>query len=862
MLSPVDFFLHKASIPVTGLQPETTYHCRVVAENADSAIPLEGVEGSFKTKEGFEFGPAWASEVGEEEATVNVEGNPLGIPATGQIEYVSDAKYKVTGFAEALSAPEAELDFGASEAMQLRSATLSGLTPGTLYHYRLRARNGTPPAGMICPEQKPICPELERTFKTYLPEAPEADQRHWELVSPAQKNSAEVAVPGNAAGFLEPRFIRIQAAADSGEALTYTSWTSFGDAEGAAASSQYLSKRTTSGWLTESISPLGFIWNPLMPPYSGFSPDLKYGAFKTTDPVLSPECRKGLEGLYLRDNETGEVQCLSLEEPGAPGSPCLVYAGVSEDGSRAFLAGSPEGAEGDELVTHSLYEWSEANGVQPLSVLPSGDLAPATRGTGFGPGSSTGLGENCQVTRTALRHAISEDGSRAFWTYVPEAVSEPSQLFARVGGTETIQLDAKQGAGSSGEGVFRAASVDGSVVYFTDINRLLPGANPEKGKPDLYRYEFGLEKPLTDLTRDSVPGDVKGVVGISDDGAHAYFVAGAVLSEEPNQAGQVAEAGKNNLYLHHEGETTFIAGLDGEDQEVWSANPRDLSTRVSPDGKHLAFLSIEAEKLAGYDNTIAAGEHCQYHLNTDDKVELVRSPLCPQAFIYEADTGELSCASCNPSGARPLGPTVVPGWTNGFEGPRFLSDDGSRLFFQSFDDLLPADENGKSDVYEFERPGKGSCSEANPNFDPASDGCHFLLSGGKSEDETYLVDASADGRDVFFSTREQLVGWDDNDNYDVYDHRAGGGFPEPPPPSPICEGEACKPPPPPAPSSGPTPGTANLQDPGNAAKPRSTRCPKGKVRRKARCVKRRGKAHKRGQRKGQRRRADKGRAAR
>ena len=64
-------------------------------------------------------------------------------------------------------------------------------------------------------------------------------------------------------------------------------------------------------------------------------------------------------------------------------------------------------------------------------------------------------------------------------------------------------------------------------------------------------------------------------------------------------------------------------------------------------------------------------------------------------------------------------------------------------------------------------------------FDPTSGGCHFLLSDGKSEDESYLVDASANGRDVFFSTRQSLVGWDANDNYDVYDAREGGGFPEP-----------------------------------------------------------------------------------
>ena len=816
-LAQVDYKLQDAAVQVTGLQPETTYHCRVVAENSDVATPVLGVEGSFKTKEGFEFGSAWASAVGEEAATVNVQGNPLGLPATGEIEYVSDADYQVDGFAQAKVTPEGAIDFGASEAMQLRSVALGGLTAGTLYHYRLRVLNGTPPGGFICPESKLACPGLEHTFRTRLPGG-EADQRRYELVSPGEKNSAEVAVPSFVAGFLEPRFVRIQAGATSGEAVTYTSWTSFGQAEGAQGTSQYLSKRTASGWQTENISPGGFLALPLMPPYGGFSPDLRFGAFKISEPLLTPDCRKGLESLYLRDNETGELRCLSPEAPGAPKSPCLVYAGASEDGSRAFLAGAPEDGE---ILTYGLYE-STASGTQLISVFPNGEPAPATIGTAFGPGGKPTPGadiENCQVTRTTMRHAISADGSRAFWTYVPEASKkEPNQLYARINGSETVQLDAKQGAGTSGEGVFVGASEDGSVAYFTDTNRLVPGAKPENGKPDLYRYQFGLAQPLTDLTKGSEPGDVKGLVGISDDGAYAYFVAGAVLSAEPNQAGDKAEAGKNNLYLYHEGKTSFIAALADEDQGDWAANPREMSARVSPDGRHLAFLSLEAGKLAGYDNTIAEGEHCQILEIVDgvkfDLGDLVGSPLCKQAFIYEADGGELTCASCNPSGSRPLGPTAVPGWSNDFEGPRFLSDDGQRLFFQSYDALLPADENGLGDVYEFERPGTGSCSEAGTDFDSVSGGCHFLLSSGKSEDETYLVDASSDGRDVFLSTRQSLTGWDVNENYDVYDYREGGGFPEPVE-TPICQGEACKPPVGAAVPPASSPSTPNFRGQGN-----------------------------------------------
>ena len=204
--------------------------------------------------------------------------------------------------------------------------------------------------------------------------------------------------------------------------------------------------------------------------------------------------------------------------------------------------------------------------------------------------------------------------------------------------------------------------------------------------------------------------------------------------------------------------------------------------------------------------------------------------MCPQGFVYDAESKTLSCASCNPSGSRPLGPTLVPGWGNVYEGPRYLSDDGSRFFFETFDPLKFADENGKRDVYEFERPGAGSCSTESGSYDPASGGCHFLISSGRSEDESYFIDASSNGRDAFFSTRSALVGWDGNENFDIYDAREGGGFPEPSQ-APSCQGEGCKPPasPPPSISSPPS-----FEGPGNP--PPRKPCGKGQVRRHGKCL--------------------------
>jgi hypothetical protein len=845
-----DFFIHAAHGQAS-LAPETSYRCRVIATDSESHTVI-GEEGAFTTKRPLELGATTVSEVGTEDAKLNAEVNPLGIPTTGFFEYVEEATYlKDTeelgpehGFDHATKAPdvggsEEPLDYGAEEKLTTRSVHISGLKPATAYRFRIVAEDPFPAGHAPGPATR------LRTFSSGEGALP--DDRGWELVSPADKNSGDVFTTidsreGDAGGLFETDRARaIQAAAGSGEAVTYTSWTSFGEAESAPPTSQYLSKRTASGWQTEGISPRGFQGNIFVPPYMGFSPDLRFGAFKLTEPSLSPECPEGREGFYLRESDTGALRCLTPEVPAVERhlNYCFIYGGASEDGSRVFFkaevpyANAPAATGNEEF---SLYEWHEGQ-LRVLSVLPgqSEPVAP-TRHTEFGA-RLLGPESGCQTGNSVRHHAISADGTKAIWTYVPKVETEPSQLLDRIDGAETVQLDAKQSGNSSkpGNGVFWAASKDGSVVYFTDENKLISQVKAETGAPDLYRYDFSepLGQRLTDLTsgtgKGTVPGNVQGVLGASDDGSLAYFVAKAALTSEANEAGQHAEAGGFNLYLYdaNEDKTSFIATLSGEDNSDWETQPKRFTVRVTPDGEHLAFFSTEARKLAGYDNTLAADASTKGAVGADCRQNDGGGLLCPEAFLYDADSGKITCASCNPSGARPLGPTLVQGWTNMSEGPRFLSDDGKRLFFESFDPLSDTDKSPKRDVYEFELAGEGSCTSEDLAYDPASDGCHFLISSGKSEDESYFLDASSDGRDAFFTTRSKLVGWDTDEHYDVYDAREGGGFPEPPLIEEPCRGEACLAPTP----AGPPPSTTStphFQGSGNLGKAVKPRCPKGK----------------------------------
>lgn len=857
------FALHKVTAIAgvdTELTPETAYRCRVVATNG--AGEATGEEGPFVTKEGFEFGPAWASGVKSESANLSAEGNPLKIAATGEFEYVTDAQFQASGYAEAKIAPAVELDFGSGNSMQTRSASLGGLALATLYHYRLVVKNRFAPAGKV-DSRNP----QGQTFRTFgaAPQASPPDQRRYELVSPAQKDSANVAVPTVPGGLVTQELGLTQAAAGSGEAFTFTSFTSFGDAMSAPSASQYLSKRTADGWSTENISPFGFESNALRPPFRGFTPELTFAGVVVSEPPCAEGAVAGSESLCLRDNGNGALRPLTTEAPGGSFHTfepfCTSYAGASADGSRAIFAANGAMAGAPTGKGFSLYEASASEGLRLVSILPP--ASPGAEELPAKPAANNAFGAEgggCGMGQKTIANAISTDGRRIFWTY---AATSPTRLLVRVDHSQTIQLDAKlTGApGPSGGGRFLAATPDGSEVFFTDSNQLVAGAQPH----DLYRYDLDSNQ-LEDLTvTGSEAAGVVGLLGISEDGSYAYFAAaGAITTGEKNERGEQAQPGGFNLYRWHQGEgMRFIATLaSGVDENDWSASSSTHTARVSPDGLHLAFLSSATEALSGYDNTTFGGPqgpHCELKAEN----ELAGSARCEEAYLYDAESGDLSCASCNPSGARPLGPTVLPAWSNPFEGPRYLSSDGSRLFFETFDSLTPLDENGKRDVYEAERPGTGTCTAQSSTFSQSSGFCIYLLSSGVNEDESYLLDASSDGRDIFFSTRQSLVGQDTNEDYDVYDARIDGGFAsqnEPIAPE-VCKGlEACRS----ALSEPPaqlSPGSAVLVGPGNLAiAPEQARpeqrgaktpakCKKGFVRRNGKCVKtrrskRKGKRHK------------------
>jgi subtilisin family serine protease len=85
-------------------------------------------------------GTGTATVTGSEQATVKAVVNPEGLQTTYRIEYVDDAAYQQTGWANALATPATSA--GAGTADLAVDEDLTGLAPRTLYHYRAVAENG------------------------------------------------------------------------------------------------------------------------------------------------------------------------------------------------------------------------------------------------------------------------------------------------------------------------------------------------------------------------------------------------------------------------------------------------------------------------------------------------------------------------------------------------------------------------------------------------------------------------------------------------------------------------------------------------------------------------------------------------
>jgi hypothetical protein len=703
---------------------------------------------------------------------------------------------------------------------------ITGLTPGSSYHFRVLAGNaeGSTEGG-------------DETFQTFAEPSPAVlpDNRAYELVSPVQKNGADI--------LSESWNTR---ASTDGDAVQYASLAAFGDAKGILYQAQYLARRTPTGWESHSLVPPQRDSNGLLPSHEQgatyldeFSPDLSKGLLHTFPAVTDAPNVAAVPNLYVNEDQLtpGAEDYRLVSDCPACTSPLpsstydveLVHpytviesipVGASADFRHVAFESTANLTVGAAGVQPKLYEWEEGTvrlvGQVPSSGSQCGPGGPAcapaessTGGSGVGVHLVNAENESGTYAGTSYTHnMVSRDGSHVFFTTPPYKLASNAgasfrptgNIFMRVDHSVTVQINADQPLAQ----LWTATPDGGKAFYTTEDGEL---------------YAFEADKP-SGQQRTLLANNVAEVLGTSEDGSYVYFTSDSELVPGQPRPGTSQAAGA--MYLWHNGTVSFIGVNNGQDG--WFSSVRSFSqvhggsvVRVTPSGV-LLYATRTPQTL--------------YDTESSDCSEEGR---CVEIYIYDPAVGKVKCASCDPTGAAPTGDAefIAQHGAVAFYFNQHLNhpvtEDGSEVFFSTPDALVPQDTNGREDVYEY-----------NVQQEKVA-----LISTGQCDCDSYFVEASPDGHDVFFTTSQSLVRIDTDNLRDLYDARVDGGIAaQNALPPAECQADACQAPAPTLVDS--TPASLTYSGAGNpTARPptvkakKKVRAPRKQRRHKKRAHKRR-----------------------
>jgi hypothetical protein len=713
---------------------------------------------------------------------------------------------------------------------------------------------------------------VEQAYGAALP-----DCRAYELVSPLEKDDNGVSFTDSRASMSDTSPALIYYSPGSfGEAHSAFLDSPYLSRRGANAWSTQDISPPYADYLQSAVNETSYPFGELL-----FTPDLSRGLVLSKFTPLVGDEPAGFINLYIGnvDDDLYETvsNVLPEEPPFAHGSPVPQPEGASIDFEhvvfQSFASLVPGASHGEH---EHVYEWSGGKlsqvdigtGSATLSLEGSANVGssqfnePIIYGNAWHAVSSDG-------SRVFFTDGIEDKGTKQL--FLRENAASPVEDCAIAEDACTVEVSGSQRTDTEGNpapdphgpqsAYYRDASVDGARVFFTSRAELTNDAytGVEDNAANLYEYsvETGVLHDLTVDRSDAHGAAVVGLVAASEDGSYVYFVANGVLAdgapagdckiEEEREPALVDRA--CDLYVeHYDGSEweppRFIAQLAGSttqefdreqssgrfenhDEMDWVGYERSNSdygpgwhtARVTADGTRLAFESELSPTR--YDNALSP---------SSEPGDCGESGRCREVYLYNAVTQNLVCVSCNPDpAAQPTGPAELGGHEvepaggglgvepSPYYVPRNLSEGGGRLFFQSPDALVPQDSNGLLDVYEWEQPGVGSCTEDSSNFTPGSGGCIFAISDVAGGHESHFMDASSSGDNVFIATSNQLVPEADEDTRtNVYDARVGGGFSVMSALPACVNADSCKPPVSPQPGVLAPPASATFAGTGNA----------------------------------------------
>ena len=762
---PADHGEHAVTADLSGLAPNTTYHFRLVAANASGSN--DGQDRTFTTPGPPSVDATSVRDVGATEAILAARINPERFATTYRFEYGATTAYGASD-----PVPDGALGSGSSDQQAVTAVT--GLLPGTAYHYRVVAGSAqgttlgpdhtfttypppTPPSG--CPNER----LREENNSTALP-----DCRAYELVTPSEKDGNGVGLPKEQPdAFVAAGGGRVEYAPDT--------TGSFGDATNAL-SGRFVASRGPGGWESTYVA-LPTSAHPELSDAAvavGASGDLSRIFYQTTT-SLDPLDQNNATDVYAR-NADRSVSWISQNGTVSTAPVSSEFAAASNDGSHALFQ-TTQTLTPPAQSLHAGNELYERIGEETnlVAVRTDGSLISAC-------GAIAGSGRS-ETYGGTLAGSISGDGSRVFFESPdPRGSGDPScspaqggtqpvELYVRQDGSSTTEISLSQRASTVGtpapDGVtFRGAASDGSRVLFTSPDLLTGDAALQPGELEaLYAYDLGTG--ALEFIASGVPMTARGGSPmISADATHIYLL-GSVPGKGPSGRG---------LYLWDQGTVSYISPAPVEQAEASTQVP--LDARASADGSALAFTA--AQNLTGYDSQGRA-----------------------EIYLYRASDSSLVCISCDPTGSTPpsaLWPYAAPDFGGAVEVDpgralsQAVTSDGNAVFFETPIPLVARDTNigpypscvhlasiftTGCDVYEYEN------------------GSVHLVSSGTGA-SSHLVGISSDGSDVIINTTNALVPEDRDGGYgNLFDARVGGGFSFARPAAP-CAGEGCRSPVPPS----------------------------------------------------------------
>ena len=491
------------------------------------------------------------------------------------------------------------------------------------------------------------------------------------------------------------------------------------------------------------------------------------------------------------------VLSLGLAAPAATAAP-PIFRGASGDGSKVFIETDEQLVSGDTDSKVDLYEHSggtttwlsqgEINGNGAFQAATfSGASSSGSRvffrteeqlvsgDTDGGwadiyersAGATTWISGAGNGTRDAFFEGASSDGSRVFFTTSESLVSGDTDVFEdiyeRSGGITTQVSQGQIHGNGAFEATFKAASSDGSRVFFETAEKLVDGDTDDE--IDLYERSGGTTRWISqgqsngngpfDATFAGAPGDrSKGlfdtdeslVSGDTDSSTDLYERSGGTTTQvsqgEINGDGPFDAAFKgasrDGLRIFFQTDEPLVSGDTDEQVDLYGRNAGVTS-----------WLSRGQVSNGPYDAGFkgASGDGTKVFFHTDEP--LVGADTDTFRDVYQRAggvTSRVSQGQINGNGATPA---------------VFLraSSDGSKVIFETDEQLVDGDTDGVRDLYERSAGATTWLSQGEIN--------------GNKDHPAGFLRATSDGTSVFFYTVESLVSGDLDGAGDVYE-RSGG----------------------------------------------------------------------------------------